>query len=784
MPFRPDETLLHYRILQKIGEGGMGVVYAAWDTRLKRKVALKVLPDLLATDPARLERFQREAEAVAALNHPGIVTIHSVEESGTTRFLTMELVEGESLDHVVAAGGLPVPQLLDIGIALADALSAAHERGIVHRDLKPANVILAKDGRVKVLDFGLAKLTEAATGNVSQMATRQASITYEGRILGTAPYMSPEQLRAESVDHRTDLFSLGVVLYELGTGRRPFAGKNAAELVSAILRDTPVPVTQVREDLPRHLGRIIAHCLQKDLQERFQTARDLSSELRQLRDEVKREVLPVLPAAVPTSQPGPVRPPRPVMKSPWILLAGAGILIAAGAAVVWLAGSDRGAKPMAGAEKPVDASPAASLAKVASIAVLPFVNMSGDAENEYFSDGLAEEMLNALARNPSLRVAARTSSFSFKGKDIQIAEIGRRLNVATVLEGSVRKAGKRVRITVQLINVADGYHIWSEAYDRQLEDIFAVQDDIARSVMSSLKATLADTRSAPQHTGNAEAYNLVLRGRYFWSRWGPGDLQKARDSFKEALALDPDNEGAWRGLGFTYASMADVGELGREEGARLARDAIERALALDDSLAEPHAVLGFQKMGDWDWAGAEAELGKAMALEPQNVGVLNLAAGLALAQGRLKEANEIYRQIHAIDPLAAYTFHGSVPTLLAEGRLDEALSDARTLLELSPQREHAHYLVGRIYLAQAKPEAALEEILRETAEQHRLNGLVMTYHALRRKSESDAAFASWSEKYGDRFPYSTACLHAFRRERDEAFVWLLLDADKQFRFNP
>jgi TolB-like protein/Tfp pilus assembly protein PilF len=421
----------------------------------------------------------------------------------------------------------------------------------------------------------------------------------------------------------------------------------------------------------------------------------------------------------------------------------------------------------------VDASPAASPTKVASIAVLPFVNMSGDAENEYFSDGLAEELLNALARNPALRVAARTSSFSFKGKDTEIAEIGRRLNVETVLEGSVRKAEKRVRITVQLVSATDGYHIWSETYDRQLEDIFAVQDDIARSVMTSLKATLPEASAAPQHTGNTEAYNLVLRGRYFWARWSPGDLRKARDSFNEALALDPDNAAAWQGLGLTYGSMADVGELGREEGVRLARDAIERALALDDSLPAAHAMLGWQKLQyDWDWAGAEAELDKALAVEPQGVGPLSLAATIASVHGRLSETNEFYRRIHEVDPLATWAFHNSASALLWEGRLEEAMSDARTVLELSPQRGYAHGLVGRIYLAQGKPDEALQEYLQEPQEDSRLYGLVMAYHALERKGELDAAFASWSEKYRDKFPCSTACLHAFRGEKDEAFVWL------------
>ncbi len=791
MPLQPDQVLSHYRILQKIGEGGMGVVYMAWDTTLKRKVALKVLRDALSTDPARLERFQREAEAVAVLNHPSIVTIHSVEESGGTRFLTMELVEGESLDHVVAAGPLPVPRVLDIGIALADALSAAHERRIVHRDLKPANVMLAKDGRVKVLDFGLAKLAEAASGDLSQMATRGTPLTREGGVMGTVPYMSPEQLRGEPVDHHTDIFSLGVVLYELATGRRPFAGKNAAELVSSILRDTPVPVTQIREDLPRHLGRIIVHCLEKGLRERSQTARDVCNELERLRDEMRpaaqastapaRERPPeeptstgpvaAPPATLPTVGPGPIKLKRPVVRSPWILLGGAGLLIA-GTAVVWLVRSERGSKPEAGARKPATESTTARGTKVASIAVLPFVNMSGDAENEYFSDGLAEELLNALAKNPALRVAARTSSFSFKDKDTEIAEIGRRLNVATVLEGSVRKAGDRVRITVQLVSAAEGYHLWSETYDRRLEDIFAVQDDIARSVMSSLKSSLPAEGAAAQPTGNIEAYNLVLKGWYVWGRSGPGDLEKARDLFKQALALDPDYARAWLGLGTTYGSMVETGKLSREQGLGLSRDAVERALALDDSLAEAHAALGWMRLGDWDWAGAEAELSKARVLAPQIVYALGLAAALATVQGRLGEANELWRQIHKIDPLASFAYNNSAITLLEEGRLDEALADARMVLELSPQREGAHSLIGAVYMAQTKPDAALQEFLQEPSEEFRLFGLVEAYHALGRKAESEAALASVIKKYRDKWPYSIAGLHAFRGEPDEAFEWL------------
>ncbi len=790
MPFKPDQMLSHYRLLDKVGEGGMGVVYVAWDATLKRKVALKVLPEALATDPARLERFQREAETVAALNHPCIVTIHSVEESDGTRFLTMELVEGESLDHVVAAGPLPVPRVLAIGIALADALSAAHERGIVHRDLKPVNVMLAKDGRVKVLDFGLAKLAEAATGDLSQMATRQARLTHEGGVVGTAPYMAPEQLRGEPVDHRTDLFSLGVVLYELATGRRPFAGKNTAELVSSILRDTPVPVTQVREDLPRHLGRIIAHCLEKGLRERFQTGRDVCNELEQLRDETRlaaqagtapagerpREepvsVGPVAapPASLPTAGPGPIKLKRPVVRTRWILLAGASVAIA-GIAVVWLAGGERGLNPRAGAEKPADASQAVSRTNVASIAVLPFVNMSGDKDNEYFSDGLAEELLNALAKNPSLRVAARTSSFSFKEKEVDIAEIGRRLNVTSIVEGSVRKQGDQVRITVQLVSAADGYHIWSETYDRRLENIFAVQDDIARSVMTSLSASLPEAGDAGPRAGNTEAYNLILRAEYFLNRNDSENREKSQDLFKQALALEPGNARAWVGLGWTYIRMVETGELG-VEGRRLARDATEHALALDDSLASAHAQRAQQMMAyDWDWPGAEAEIRKAMTLEPRRLSTVNTVAILAGVQGRVREQNEIFRQYLEIDPLNKLILHNLAAGLIEEGRLDEALAKARMLLDLDPQDEGTHFLIGLALLERGEPDAALREFLQETSRQSRLHGLVRVYHALGRKAESDATLGEYME-FQDDSAYQIACLHAARGELDEAFRWL------------
>jgi len=428
MPLTPGARLGPYEIVAPLGAGGMGEVYRGRDPRLKRDIAIKVLPAGLTSSPDSLARLEREATTVAGLNHPGIVVLHSIEEAGEIRFLTMELVEGRSLADLVTPGGLPLAQLLDLAIPLADALVAAHERGVVHRDLKPANVMVTREGRVKVLDFGLAKLAQAEPNSPeTETATIATPASEPGRVMGTAPYMAPEQIRGDPVDGRADLFAFGILVYELAVGQRPFAGRTLADLGSAILRDAPPPLTGLRPDVPRDLDRIVRRCLEKEPRERFQTALDVRNELRDL---------------------------RRTMES--------------------------------GAPQASQAPPE----HVPSIAVVPFVNRSRDVEDEYFSDGLADELLNMLAKIRGLRVAARLSAFHFKGKDATIAEVGRALNVATVLSGSVRRSGDRVRISVELVKVAGGDRLWSETYDRTLEDIFAVQDDIAHSVVKELRTSL------------------------------------------------------------------------------------------------------------------------------------------------------------------------------------------------------------------------------------------------------------------------------------------------------
>ena len=433
MPLAPGSRLGTYEILAALGAGGMGEVYRARDTRLRRDIAIKVLPEAVANSPDRLARFEQEARTVAGLNHPNIVTLFTVEDEGGFRFLTMELVEGQSLTTVVTPGGLPFARVLELSIPLVDALVAAHERGIVHRDLKPGNVMVTREGRVKLLDFGLAKAgpREGHPDEPTRIAATNVD-TMPGQIAGTVPYMAPEQIRGEPLDARTDLFALGTILYELTTGRRPFGGDTRPDLASSILRDAPVPVTTLRQDTPQDLARVIAHCLEKKRERRAQTAKDVRSELESVLCGVTSGEAPIHPLHVP----------------------------------------------------PVPAS------GIPSIAVLPFVNRSRGEEDEYFSDGLADELLNVLTKINGLRVAARASSFQFRERNEDIAVIGERLRVATILDGSVRKAGNRVRIGVQLVNVSDGYHLWSEVYDRTLDDIFAVQDDIARSVVTELRAAL------------------------------------------------------------------------------------------------------------------------------------------------------------------------------------------------------------------------------------------------------------------------------------------------------
>jgi len=521
------QTISHYTILEKIGQGGMGVVYKAEDTKLKRTVALKFLPQELTRDPEAQRRFIQEAQAAAALDHHHICTVYEIDEADGRIFIAMAFVAGQSLKEKLEKGPLEVDEAVDIASQAAAGLRAAHDKGIVHRDVKPANIMLTKGGQAKIMDFGLAKLSWGA------------DLTRTAAVMGTAAYMSPEQVRGEPADLRTDIWSLGCTLYEMLTGKMPFEVSESQAVFYAILHSEPPPLRSRREDVPEELARIVAGAMHKDPDGRFA---DLGQMIQAL-----DSLSPTRSATARSTLPG---------------------------------------------------------EKAPSIAVLPFVNMSADPENEYFSDGLTEELINALTKIKGMRVVARTSSFAFKGEKIDIRDAGRRLNVDTLLEGSVRKAGHRIRITAQLINVADGYHLWSERFDRNLEDVFAIQDEITAEITAKLKATfdIALPGREKLRAGSVEAYDLYLRGRYCFNLLTPDWVEKTLSFYDQAIEKDPRFAPAYAAKAEAFIMLAtgfDI--LPSREAIPEAKKAALKALEIDPSLSEAYVSLAaVATFYEWD----------------------------------------------------------------------------------------------------------------------------------------------------------------------------------------
>ncbi len=781
------QTISRYKILSKLGEGGMGQVYLAEDTELGRQVALKVLPPALAEAPERLERFRREARAVAALNHPNIVTIFNVEEVEGQRLLIMELVSGKSLDQLIPPQGLPLPKVFEIAIPMADALAAAHERGITHRDLKPANVMVTDAGQVKVLDFGLAKLAAEAPKASDQdaeteLAPADAPLTGEGVVMGTAPYMSPEQLQGLPVDSRTDVFSLGIVLYEMVTGERPFQGKSGLELASSILKDAPSSVTENRADLPRHLGRIIQHCLEKDPERRFQSVKDVRNELETIRDEVQsgvgtgsRSVVqaaspageqlaqpapPTAPLAAPsdvasgpaTAAPvpdstasGALQTPAPPRGRKRALAAAVLIVVVAGA---WWLG--RGGK--------APSSPAQEPASVASsertLAVLPFVDLSPEKDQEYFTDGMTEELLSALGRVDGIRVPSRTAIFALKDKGLDIGQVGERLGVETVLEGSVRKSGNRLRISTQLVQVSDGFQLWSEVYDRELQDVFSVQEEIAQSIAAALRVTLAAGTAMGTELGgtdNSEAYDFLLQGNQYLDRDEVDLYEYAVQMYEKALELDPEYALAWARLAYVKGQKSvwqgDTAALHEVDSAslkaidlepRLSEGHLARALYLfttdqDDAAIEEFAEAVrlddqnpilywhygnvYYTRGDLEPAAELWE--KAVEVDPENTRIVQILPQIYVSMGREDDARRAYERALEVadrflelnpDSLAARLNRAS--GLMALGRREEAFEQAQSVIESGSRDQRVLYNTACFYSLAGEVEPALETLKR------------------------------------------------------------------------
>jgi serine/threonine-protein kinase len=710
----------------------MGDVYLAEDIVLRRKVALKVLPTNLAADSERLLRFEREAHAASALSHPNILTIFEFGTAGETHFLASEYVEGETLRERLNRESLTASETVEITIQIASALQAAHEIGIIHRDIKPDNVMIRRDGYVKVLDFGLAKLTDPEAQPHQQVQTQA------GIIMGTVAYMSPEQARAKEVDTRTDLFSLGVVFYEMLTRKQPFTGETMNHTIVAILEKDAPSLAETGGYFPPDAERVVAKCLAKAVSKRYQTAKELLGDLKNLQMRLMIDA--------------------ELQKT-----------------------SDSGIRTEAQTQIIKRESTVSSSGSRTSIAVLPFSNMSADAENEHFCDGLAEELLNALSKVDNLNVAARTSAFAFKGKNSNISEIGSALGVKTVLEGSVRKSGNRLRISVQLVNASDGYHLWSERYDREMHDIFDVQDEITLAVVDALRVKLlGDEKEAvlKRHTENAEAYQHYLRGRFFFYKRTPEGFRKAIECFQQAIDIDPDYAVAVSGLADSYTFLGFYEVISPAEAEVQVKDLVIRGLALDDTLAETRISSAlWQSICRWDFAAGDQEHKKAIACNPKYALAHHLdSATLILI--RPSEAIDAERRAVELEPFTPIFSASLGWWYYLSRRNDESIDQSLKTIEIAPNHFFAHWVLGKAYGVAGRFSESIsilkKAISQTTGNQHILGELGRIYALSGQSEEALQVLAELTELSNKHYvsAVNIAKVYVGLGDTEKVFEWL------------
>jgi eukaryotic-like serine/threonine-protein kinase len=744
-----------YRVERELRGAGMSRVFAAEEHSLGRKVVVKVLPPELSS-AISVERFRREITFAARLEHPHIVPLLIAGEAGELLYYTMPFVEGESLGARLAReGALPVREVVRLLREVADALAYAHRHGVVHRDIKPANVLLS-DGHARVSDFGVAKALSTAAG-----AGPVGPVTAAGVALGTPNYMAPEQVAADpEADHRADVYALGVLAYEMIAGRPPFSGNSPQEVLAVHATRAPEPVARSRPNMSPELAALVMRCLEHHPADRPQSADEVLRQLESLGTDTGS-------TESSSSSARKLRRAAAYVGVPAALLAG------------YLAFSLLARQPLRRAE----ADPAARR----SIAVLPFMNLSSDKENEYFSDGMTEELINALSKVSGLRVAARTSSFAFKGKSADVREIGRRLGVGTVLEGSVRKAGTKLRITVQLVDASDGYHVWSEEYDRELSDVFTVQNDIAQAIAGALEVRLAGDERASlvrPPTGDLGAYELFLKGRFATYQRTSAALAQAVRFFEQAVARDSSFAEAYAGLAEVNVILPFYTATRPAAAWAGARAAAERALALDSTLAGAHAALAYGKaIYEWDWAGAERGFRRAIALDPRYA-IARIWHGLYLmGRGRMADGVREYQIAHQLEPLSLLFNTQVGVSLYLSRRYDEAATQLQQTLQLDPNSAIAHGWLGYVYLQMGMPDRAITEFERAEALNERraqtVAGLVYAHSAAGNRRAAEQLLAELLERSRTEYvsPVILAIAYTGLGDRAHALRWLETAAD-------